>query len=90
MLHPGIGRYLDYPDVAGLAAPKPMLVYDGEKDTLFPTESVNAAFAKMKQIWAANQAADKLETRFWPLGHTFVQEQQDAAFAWLDKQFGRK
>lgn len=90
MLHPGIGRYLDYPDVAGLAAPKPMLVYAGEKDTLFPTESVNAAFAKMKQIWAANQAADKLETRFWPLGHTFVQEQQDAAFAWLDKQFGRK
>jgi len=90
MLHPWIGRYLDYPDVAGLAAPKPMLVYAGEKDTLFPAESVNAAFDKMRRIWAANGAADRLETRFWPYGHVFLQDQQDAAFSWLDQQFGRK
>lgn len=88
MLHANVGRYLDYPDVAGLAAPKPMLVYAGEKDPLFPQESAMAAFAKMKKIWAANGAADKLETRVWPgLAHVFVQEQQEAAFDWLDKQF---
>lgn len=90
MLHPGIGRYLDYPDVAGLAAPKPMLVYAGEKDGLFPLDSVNEAFAKMKKIWAANGADAKLETKFWPYGHVFLQDQQEAAFSWLDKQFGRK
>jgi len=91
MLHPGIGRYLDYPDVAGLAAPKPMLVYAGEKDGLFPLVSANAAFDKMKKIWTANKAADKLETKVWPgLGHTYVQEMQEASFDWLDKQFGRK
>lgn len=89
MLHPGIGRYLDYPDVAGLAAPKPMLVYAGEKDGLFPRPSVEAAFSKMKRIWSANGAEAKLETKLWPLGHVFVQEQQDAAFSWLDRQFGR-
>jgi dienelactone hydrolase len=88
MLHPNIGRYLDYPDVAGLAAPKPMLVFAGEKDTLFPLESVNTAFTKMKKIWAANNASGKLETKIWSgLGHVFIQEQQDAAFDWLDKQF---
>jgi dienelactone hydrolase len=90
MLHPGIGRYLDYPDVAGLAAPKPMLVYAGEKDGLFPLDSVNEAFAKMKKIWTANGADAKLETKFWPYGHVFLQDQQEAAFSWLDKQFGRK
>ena len=90
MLHPGIGRALDYPDVAGLAAPKPMLVYAGEKDTLFPADSVNAAFDKMRRIWTANGATDRLETRFWPYGHVFLQDQQEAAFSWLDKQFGRK
>ena len=89
MLHPGIGRALDYPDVAGLAAPKPMLVYAGEKDTLFPAESVAAAFDKMKRVWAANGAADKLETKVWPYGHVFLKDQQDAAFTWLDHQFGR-
>ena len=87
MLHPYIGRYLDYPDVAGLAAPKPMLVFAGEKDSLFPVESVKEAFGKMKTIWAAFGAPENLETKIWPLGHTFQKEQQNEAYKWLDIQF---
>jgi dienelactone hydrolase len=90
MLHPFIGRYLDYPDVAGLAAPKPMLIYAGEKDGLFPVASVNEAFDKMKKIWTAFGAADNFETKIWPLGHVFQKEQQDEAYKWLDKQFKSK
>ena len=90
MLHPFIARYLDYPDVAALAAPKPLLVYAGGKDSLFPIESVNEAFTKMKKVWAANKAADKLETKIWPeQGHIFTAEMQEAAFDWLDRQFGK-
>ena len=44
----------------------------------------------MRRIWAANGAADRLETCFWPYGHVFLQDQQEAAFSWLDQQFGRK
>ncbi|RPJ05976.1 MAG: alpha/beta fold hydrolase [Spirochaetaceae bacterium] len=88
MLHPFIARYLDYPDVAGLAAPKPMLLYAGSADTLFPAASAAEAFAKMAKIWRAFGAADKLETRIWENGgHTFLKEQQDAAYSWLDRQF---
>lgn len=43
MRHPGMQRFLDYPDVASLAAPKPMLMLAGEQDALFPLESVHAA-----------------------------------------------
>lgn len=89
MLHPFIAKYLDYPDVAGLAAPKPMLFYAGEKDTLFPVPSVKEAFAKLAQIWKAYNASNKLETKIWKYGHVFYKEQQDAAFSWLDKQFGK-
>ena len=32
MLHPGLYNYLDIPDVASIAAPKPMLLFDGETD----------------------------------------------------------
>jgi dienelactone hydrolase len=32
MLHPALGGRLDYPDVAGLAAPKPMLFLSGRQD----------------------------------------------------------
>lgn len=90
MLHPFIARYLDYPDVAALAAPKPLLVYAGGKDSLFPVASVKEAFAKMKKVWAANKGGDKLETKIWPdQGHIFQKEMQEEAFDWLDRQFGK-
>ncbi len=90
MLHPTIARYLDYPDIASLSAPKPLLVYAGGQDKLFPIDGVNQAFTKMHQVWDANDAADKLETRVWPdKGHTFTVDMQEAAFNWLDSQFER-
>lgn len=90
MLHPFIAKYLDYPDVAGLAAPKPMLIYAGEQDHLFPKASATAAFDKMNKIWAANNAADKFSTKFWPKGHVFEADQQKESYDWLDSQFGKK
>lgn len=90
MMHPGLLRYLDFPDVASLAAPKPMLFFNGGTDTLFPTASVDTAYAKMQQVWTAWGAGDKLKTQTWSaLGHVFVQEEQDAAFTWLDTALKR-
>jgi dienelactone hydrolase len=89
MLHPGILHYLDYPDVASLAAPKPMLVFAGEKDPLFPLDSFKAAVDKMARVWTAWKASDKFETKIWSGGHVFEAPEQDYAYDWLDKQFGR-
>jgi len=47
MTHPGLFNYLDYPDVASIACPKPMLFYNGERDVLFPVASVQEAYAKI-------------------------------------------
>ncbi len=85
MLHPGLHRFMDYPDVASLAAPKPMLLFAGEQDGLFPAESVRTAYSKMGKVWSAWGAADSLQTRFWPGGHVFTREQQDTAYDWLDR-----
>jgi len=88
MLHPNIARYLDYPDIASLSAPKPMLVYAGGKDKLFPLEAVNSAFKTMHSVWKANDADDKLITKIWEeKGHTFTEDMQKESFDWLDKQF---
>ncbi|TLV16675.1 alpha/beta fold hydrolase [Klebsiella indica] len=86
MLHPGLSTRLDIPDIASIAAPKPMLIYSGGQDKLFPAEAVNDAFAKVRSVWASQKAQDRLETKTWPeLGHVFYKEQQDAVFPWLDK-----
>ncbi|MCP1315579.1 hydrolase, partial [Halomonas sp. 707D7] len=85
MLHPSLLRLLDFPDVAALAAPAPMLVYAGEEDTLFPPSAVEGAMARMHDVWSAHGAEEHLTTRLWEdKGHVFTADMQDAAFEWLD------
>ncbi|MBW6435296.1 alpha/beta hydrolase family protein [Actinoplanes hulinensis] len=84
MLHPGLYRHLDIPDVASLAAPRPMYLTDGELDPLFTPEGIAIAYAKMAAVWSSQRAGSRLRTRTWPgLGHVFTAEMQDAAFTWL-------
>ncbi|GAA0457974.1 hydrolase [Actinoplanes capillaceus] len=84
MLHPGLYRHLDIPDVASLAAPRPMYLTDGELDPLFTSEGIAVAYAKMAAVWSSQRAGSRLRTRTWPgLGHIFTAEMQDDAFTWL-------
>jgi dienelactone hydrolase len=87
MIHPGLARQLDYPDVASLACPKPMMFLCGNRDKLFPVESIEAAFAKMRKVWESQKASDRLVTRLYDAPHEFNAAMQDDAFAWLDRQF---
>lgn len=88
MLHPTIAKYLDYPDVAGLAAPKPMYFIGGQYDGVNPEEGTKEAYEKVHKIWAANGAEDKLKTEIVAgMEHAFPAEQQKAAYDWLDAQF---
>ena len=86
MLHPGLARYLDIPDVASIGAPKPMYFLDGEQDALFPAEGVQAAYAKLRAVWSSRHAEERLRTETWPgLGHVFTQPMQDEVFSWLGR-----
>lgn len=85
MTHPGLLHLLDYPDIASLACPRPMMFCNGEQDGLFPVPAVQDAYAKMRQVWKSQRADGRLETRLWGVPHEFNREMQDAAFAWLDR-----
>jgi len=85
MVHPGLSNHLDFPDIAGLACPKPMLFYNGLRDGLFDPTDVRQAYDKMRRIWESQDAGDRLETRLWDVPHVFCVEMQEAAFAWLDR-----
>ena len=87
MLHPGLHRYLDYPDVASIACPKPLLFFNGEHDKLFPVTAVKQAYDKMAQVWVSQNASENLVTKLWPVPHEFNIEMQEEAFHWLDQQF---
>jgi len=90
MTHPGLFNYLDYPDIASIACPKPMLFFNGEQDGLFPVPSVREAYDKMRRIWASQGVSDRLETRLWNVPHVYNQQMQEEAFEWLDRHLNVK
>ena len=87
MTHPGLSNFLDYPDVASIACPKPMLFYNGLQDGLFPVEGVRHAYEKMHAVWNSQNAGTKLVTKLWDVPHLYSAPMQDEAFQWLDAQF---
>ena len=84
MIHPGLRTVLDYPDVAAIACPKPMLFYNGSEDGLFPVPGVEACYAEMREVWHSQGVTDRLETKLWPVPHEFNLNMQREAFAWLE------
>ncbi len=84
MTHPGLALYLDFPDVASIACPKPMMFCCGNHDPLFPVESINEAFAKMRKVWESQNAGDKLVTKLYDSPHEYNLIMQSDAFEWLD------
>lgn len=85
MLHPGLINYMENPDVASIACPKPMLFFNGTEDRLFSIEGVNRCYAKMRKVWESQDAGDKLICKWWDQPHVFNREMQREAFDWLDK-----
>ncbi|MGW6954605.1 dienelactone hydrolase family protein [Streptomyces chartreusis] len=85
MLHPGLPRFLDFPDVASIAAPRPMLFLDGGLDPLFPADGVRTAHDKLRAVWRSRHAEERLRLTTWPdLGHVFTAPMQNEVFTWLD------
>ncbi|SMF21219.1 Alpha/beta hydrolase family protein [Xaviernesmea oryzae] len=85
MLHPPIAGKLDYPHFAGLAAPKPALIFSGRHDRHFPEIVATNAYHQLQDIWSTAGAFDRIETRLWPDAHCFPVDQQDYAIDWLDR-----
>ena len=85
MLHPHLGGRLDYPDTAGLAAPKPMLFVSGRDDRHFPAAAAEAAFAELHRIWRASGDHSAVETRLVDAGHSFTAAAQAPALLFLER-----
>lgn len=68
---PGILRFGDFHDVAGLIAPRHLLTVNGRKDALFEVAEVERAVAGVRSIYEAAGCPDYFEHRWGPDGHRF-------------------
>lgn len=82
---PGLRQYLDYPHIASLACPKPMLFINGTKDKLFPVSGVKDAFSEMHQVWKSQGADNLLDTELWEIPHSCGLKAQEKMLEFLDK-----
>lgn len=82
---PALRQYLDYPHIASLACPKPMLFINGTKDKLFPVPGVEDAFAEMHQVWKSQGADNLLDTELWDIPHSCGLKAQEKMLEFLDK-----
>ena len=82
---PGLRQYLDYPHIASLACPKPMLFINGTKDKIFPVPGVEDAFAEMHKVWKSQGADNLLDTELWEIPHSCGLKAQEKMLEFLDK-----
>jgi hypothetical protein len=66
---PGLFKLVDLPDLQGLLAPRPLLVDIGAYDTCFKIDTAMACFERVRAIYDAASAADRLELDLFPGEH---------------------
>lgn len=82
---PGLYRHMDYPDVAALAMPRPMLYMSGSKDGLFTLDGITSSFATLNACYAKAGVSDRCRTSMYDSPHQFNLEMQAEAWSWLAK-----
>jgi dienelactone hydrolase len=68
---PGLLNLCEMYDIAGLLAPRPLLIIAGEHDPIFPLAGVKLAYEKVQQMYAAAGAPDQVELYIGPEDHRY-------------------
>ncbi len=84
---PGLRQWLDYPHVASIACPKPMLFINGSQDKLFPVAGVEKAFKIMHDTWESQGAGENLETELRDMPHSCDRLSQKQVLDFFQKHF---
>ena len=82
---PGLRRYLDYPHIASMACPKPMLFIGGSRDKLFPPAGVGKAYDYMHSVWKSQDAENQLITELWDMPHSCPILSHEKSLAFFNK-----
>lgn len=79
---PGLLQYAEMSDIAGLIAPRPVLIESGTRDEIFPIEATRRAMAALRDIYAVFEADDHVAADFFDGDH---QWHGTLAYPWLER-----
>ncbi len=75
----------DFPLVAALVAPRPLLISNSDKDRIFPVDGVFDVYMKTRRIYELQGALDKIGLQITEGPHKDTQELRIHAFHWFNK-----
>ena len=75
----------DFPMVAALVAPRPLLISNTDKDRIFPLDGVVDVYFKTRRIYELHGALDKIGLQICEGPHKDTQELRVHAFHWFNK-----
>ncbi|GAA2357449.1 hypothetical protein GCM10010404_07780 [Nonomuraea africana] len=78
---PGLSRLCDLPDLVASGAPRPLLVWYGERDEILPLSGMRRAHAMIAAHYRQVQAG--YTGIFADAGHSFGRAAQERVFGWL-------
>jgi hypothetical protein len=80
---PGVLAWIEYSDVLALCAPRPLLVVSGVTDHIFPFALASECVEDARPVYAAMEAASRLQAVAGPGEHRFYPDIAWPAFAAL-------
>jgi len=75
----------DYPQIAALVVPRPLLICNSDKDTIFPLDGVARLHEKVRRIYDLYDAGEKLGLVITEGPHKDTQELQVPVFRWFNR-----
>ena len=75
----------DYPTLAAMIAPRPLLLANSDNDTIFPLDGVMRTASQVQHVYEILDAKDKLGLLITPGPHKDTPELQVGAFRWFDR-----
>jgi len=80
---PNLQKVAEMSDLAGLIAPRPLLLICGTKDPIFPIDAAREGFVKVRRIYADAGKVDNVEMYEGPGGHRYY---ADRAWDFLEEK----
>jgi dienelactone hydrolase len=75
----------DYPLVAALVAPRPLLISNTDRDGIFPLDGVYRTYSKVRHLYELLGNPNDVALQITAGGHADTQELHIHAFRWFDK-----
>ena len=75
----------DFAQIAALIAPRPLLILNTDRDSIFPLDGVTRLHSKIQRIYKLHNKTENLGLAILPGGHSDSQELRIPAFNWFNK-----